>query len=57
MVDLMKLFLLLPARPKVEDCEAFTLPSKLAGMKHEAGKTILMFSHGEDFWTIPLYHN
>jgi hypothetical protein len=52
-----KLFLITLARPNVEDVDVFDIPSKPAGVKYVPGGQQLLFPHGEDFWTIPLYHN
>ena len=51
------LFLITASRPDIADVDVFDIPSQPAGVKHMPGGKQLLFPHGEDFWTLPLYHN
>jgi hypothetical protein len=53
----MKLFLYTASRPQVEDVDVFVIPSKPAGVKYIPGGKLVMFPHGEDFWTVSLHNN
>jgi hypothetical protein len=49
----MKLFLYTASRPQVEDVDVFDIPSKPSGARLAVAMMVL-FPHGEDFWTVPL---
>jgi hypothetical protein len=53
----MKLIFITAPRPQVQDVDVFDVPSKPAEIRWTPGGMIYLFPLGENFWTLPLYHN
>jgi hypothetical protein len=53
----MKLIFITLPRPRVEDVDTFSIPSRPVEVRYMPGGTMYLFPLGKDFWTVPLYHN
>lgn len=53
----MKLIFITIPRPRVEDVDVFSIPSRPAEIRYKPGGLVYLFPHGSDFWTVSLNHN